>query len=199
MMLKILIPNLELPPSMWNLYKHRKSGRAQASMAYKNWKTIAAPKFNSLTPIRYMENVCISIRIWSKPTTTEDLDIDNRVKALIDQLVRSHYLKDDNCNIVRKINISYEGIADKNKCEIYIREMRLDKVKTKRPSNDIQLRENKNAKKSKQSEQSESDKDSGSENWDGTDICGTDHDKHTPECDIVGEGYRSGDDQSSDE
>jgi Holliday junction resolvase RusA-like endonuclease len=194
-MLKILIANLELPPSMWNLYKHRKSGRAQASMAYKNWKTKAAPKFNALTPIRYMENVCISIRIWSKPTTSEDLDIDNRVKALIDQLVRSHYLKDDNCNIVRKINISYEGIADKNKCEIYIREMRLDKVKVKRPSKDTLIGDKKNAKKPKQSE---FNKDSGSENWNGTDICGSDNDQHTPESDIVGESYGSGDDQSSD-
>lgn len=180
---------------MWNLYKHRKSGRAQASMAYKNWKTKAAPKFNALTPIRYMENVCISIRIWSKPTTSEDLDIDNRVKALIDQLVRSHYLKDDNCNIVRKINISYEGIADKNKCEIYIREMRLDKVKVKRPSKDTLIGDKKNAKKPKQSE---FNKDSGSENWNGTDICGSDNDQHTPESDIVGESYGSGDDQSSD-
>ncbi len=180
---------------MWNLYKHRKSGRVSASMAYKNWKTKAAPKFNALTPIRYMENVCISIRIWSKPTTSEDLDIDNRVKALIDQLVRSHYLKDDNCNIVRKINISYEGIADKNKCEIYIREMRLDKVKVKRPSKDTLIGDKKNAKKPKQSE---FNKDSGSEKCDSTDICGTDDDQYTPECDIVGESYGSGDDQSSD-
>ena len=194
-MLKILIANLELPPSMWNLYKHRKSGRVQASMAYKNWKTKAAPKFNALTPIRYMENVCISIRIWSKPNISEDLDIDNRVKALIDQLVRSHFLKDDNCNIVRKINISYEGIADKNKCEIYIREMRLDKIKVKRPSKDTLIGDKKDAKKPKQSE---SNKDSGSENWNGTDICGSDNDQHTPESDIVGESYRSGDDQSSD-
>ena len=181
---------------MWNLYKHRKSGRVSASMAYKNWKTKAAPKFNALTPIRYMENVCISIRIWSKPTTSEDLDIDNRVKALIDQLVRSHYLKDDNCNIVRKINISYEGIADKNKCEVYIREMRLDKVKVKRPSKDTLIGDKKDAKKPKQSE---SNKDSGSEDWNGTDICGSDNDQHTTESDIVGEVYRGGDDQSSDE
>ena len=180
---------------MWNLYKHRKSGRVSASMAYKNWKTKAAPKFNALTPIRYMENVCISIRIWSKPTTSEDLDIDNRVKALIDQLVRSHYLKDDNCNIVRKINISYEGIADKNKCEIYIREMRLDKVKVKRPSKDTLIGDKKNAKKPKQSE---SNKDSGSTDGNCTDKCGSDDDQHTPECDIVGESYGSGDDQSSD-
>tara|TARA_R110000868_G_scaffold242584_1_gene498112 strand:+ start:228 stop:812 length:585 start_codon:yes stop_codon:yes gene_type:complete len=194
-MLKILIANLELPPSMWNLYKHRKSGRVQASMAYKNWKTKAAPKFNALTPIRYMENVCISIRIWSKPNISEDLDIDNRVKALIDQLVRSHFLKDDNCNIVRKINISYEGIADKNKCEIYIREMRLDKIKVKRPSKDTLIGDKKDAKKPKQSE---SNKDSGSEDWNGTELSGSDNDQYTPESDIVGESYRSGDDQSSD-
>jgi Holliday junction resolvase RusA-like endonuclease len=197
-MLKILIANLELPPSMWNLYKHRKSGRVSASMAYKNWKTKAAPKFNALTPIRYMENVCISIRIWSKPTTSEDLDIDNRVKALIDQLVRSHYLKDDNCNIVRKINISYEGIADKNKCEIYIREMRLDKVKVKRPSKDTLIGDNKNANSKPKSKQT-SDKDSGSEDRNCPDECGSDIDQHENTRIDLGESDRCGDDQSSDE
>ena len=181
---------------MWNLYKHRKSGRVSASMAYKNWKTKAAPKFNALTPIRYMENVCISIRIWSKPNISEDLDIDNRVKALIDQLVRSHFLKDDNCNIVRKINISYEGIADKNKCEIYIREMRIDKVKVKRPSKDTLIGDKKNANsKSKQT----SDQNSGSEDRNCSDECGSNLNQHEDTRIDLGESDRCGSDQPTDE
>ena len=133
--MKIVIPHIDVPPSIWNLYKRRRKNAGLCpSNSYTKWKRTNNHKFDELKPARFMTNVSVSIRFWGGKGIRGDFDIDNRIKALLDQLVRSGYIEDDNKNIVKKINISYEGDLKKAECEIYIREMHIAKVKCKQPS-----------------------------------------------------------------
>lgn len=133
--MKILVPHIDIPPSIWNLYKRRRWNAGLCpSSSYCKWKKNNAPKFEKLRPQRTLVNVCVSIRFWGGRGVRGDFDLDNRVKALLDQLVRSGFIDDDNKDIVRKINVSYEGELKKSECEIYIREMNVKKIKNKTPS-----------------------------------------------------------------
>lgn len=133
--MKIIIPHIDVPPSIWNLYKRRRNNTGLcSSSSYNKWKKNNYNRFSALKPNRMMHNVCVSIRFWGGKGVRGTFDIDNRIKAILDQLVRSGYILDDNKDIVRKVNISYEGELKKAECEIYIREMNVKKIKNKKPS-----------------------------------------------------------------
>jgi Holliday junction resolvase RusA-like endonuclease len=96
------VPN---PPSVNNLFVNNRKGGRYPSSQYKNWKRSAygALALTGRGPKLIADPVEIVFKVGSKSRA----DLDNHAKALIDLLVQTGHLLNDDRRIVRRIVLEW--------------------------------------------------------------------------------------------
>ena len=113
-----ILITLPVPPSANAIWRPARRGRVVKSAQYSRWLeecdliglTTRVPRDAIQTP------VSISITVRSGTGWRRDRDIDNIVKPTLDWLVRWCVIADDNCGIVRHIEVSYDMLPISAAC-----------------------------------------------------------------------------------
>lgn len=113
-----ILITLPVPPSANAIWRVARRGRITKSTAYTKWLhecdiiglTERVPRGSIEHP------VSIAITVRSGPGWRRDRDIDNIIKPTLDWLVRWCVLSDDNCGIVRHIEVSYDTLPVSQSC-----------------------------------------------------------------------------------
>lgn len=117
-MIKIKIPG-EIP-SKKNSRINTRSGRSFPSKQYQQWHSIAALYCAKIKPIL---NKQLEISINFIHGTLRRRDSDNAVSSILDLLVDTKIIQDDNWKIVKRIIVNNEYQKNNPYCEIQIKEI----------------------------------------------------------------------------
>ena len=90
-----------------------RKGRAKTK-AYQDWITVAGYSINKQRPEPIHERCAVTIRVEKRGNRKED--IDNRIKAVLDVLVKNHIISDD--RLVWRV--SAEWADDIKDCEVEV-------------------------------------------------------------------------------
>lgn len=113
-----ILITLPVPPSANAIWRAGRRGRVIKSAQYARWLeecdliglTTRVPRDAIQTP------VSITITVRSGTGWRRDRDIDNIIKPTLDWLVRWCVIADDNCGIVRHIEVSYDTLPISMAC-----------------------------------------------------------------------------------
>lgn len=108
-------------PSKKNSRINTRSGRSFPSAIFSAWEKTALPEltkqFDGLKITQYPVTVTM---IFYNPDNRRH-DLDNQASSILDTLVKSGILEDDNQNKVDCIQLQYGGVDKENpRCEIFI-------------------------------------------------------------------------------
>lgn len=98
---------LPWPPStnaIWRAVSMGGKPRNILSKAYREWKEEALKVLRRQDPVPYREPVKVSITLF--PANRRVFDLDNRVKALLDVLVKGEVLMGDDIRHITEITVS---------------------------------------------------------------------------------------------
>ena len=90
-----------MPPSLNGLFPGR--GRRFKSKEYENWLEVAGWEIARQRPAKYLGEVSVSLHV-------QDIrrgDLDNRMKGVLDLLVKHGIIEGDSYKYVREINIKW--------------------------------------------------------------------------------------------
>lgn len=106
--------NLPVPPGVNNLYPTNANGQRFKSQEYTVWQTQAAweLKQQKARPIPGKVEVFITVREPKRKT-----DIDGKIKAILDTLVKVGVIDEDHNEVVRKVSAAW-GDVERARVEI---------------------------------------------------------------------------------
>lgn len=95
-----------VPPSVNAMYRNVPGRGRVKTQDYKNWLKFSEPELMIQRPRRFVRRVDILIRIPSSQVRRNS-DGDNRVKAIMDLLVRQRVIIDDSRDFVRRSAVEW--------------------------------------------------------------------------------------------
>lgn len=113
-----ILITLPVPPSANAIWRPTRRGRVVKSTHYSRWlEECDLVGLTTRVPRDAIQHpVSISLVVRSGTGWRRDRDIDNIIKPTLDWLVRWRVLADDNCGIVRHIEISYDTLPISSAC-----------------------------------------------------------------------------------
>lgn len=103
----VIALDLPFPPSLNNLYPTRSGGGRGKSEEYEAWIHAAGWELKRQRPSCAIGSVEITITLQEQ---TKRMDIDNRIKALLDLLVSHGIIESDHNGIVRKVTAQWGDV-----------------------------------------------------------------------------------------